>query len=66
MEKKVVEKLIETDPEARKFAENTPENIVIDKVIKREIYWIEKSKDGKSGVESDFQSDCSSERKIKK
>jgi hypothetical protein len=39
---------------------------VIDKVIKREIYWIEKSKDGKGGVESDFQSDSLSEAKVKR
>ena len=31
-----------TDPEARKFLENTKENQMIDKVIKREIYWINK------------------------
>jgi hypothetical protein len=55
-----------TDPEARKFLENTPENVVVDKVIKREIYWIEKKTEDKNGVVSDFHSDSSSDRKIKR
>ena len=42
---KEVEKLILTDPEARKFCEDNAENRLLDKVIKREIYWIEKLKE---------------------
>ena len=39
---KEVPKLIETDPEAIKYTTNSHENVVIDKVIKREIFWIDK------------------------
>lgn len=39
---KQVLKLIETDPEAIKYTTNSHENVVIDKVIKREIFWIDK------------------------
>jgi hypothetical protein len=46
--------------------ENTPQNLVVDKVIKREIYWIEKQTGDKSGLVSDFHSDSSSDAKIKR
>ena len=65
-EHKPVEKLIETDPQARKFAENSRENLVIDKVIKREIYWIEKQSGGKEVEISEFHSESSSEGEVKR
>lgn len=58
-----VEKLIDTDPEALKFKESTKENMQIDKVIKREIYWIEKGKE--AGVD-EYKSDSSQANKKRK
>jgi len=58
-----VVKLIETDPEALRFVENTTENLMIDKVIRREINFIDNLK-GESGV--GFNSDSSNGRSRKK